>query len=128
MLLQIRKLQDKLRGSRGETLVETLVAILVAALSVALLFTCATASGEINKMAREVDGPEGGYYEALSKAETQDLQIPTPTPAPGATPTPVPGATPAPTPHAATVTVTGSSTSVPVSVKLYGEKGIYSYK
>lgn len=100
----------KLRGSRGETLVETLVAILVAALSVALLFSGVMASVEINKTARKTDDT---YYETVSGAEKQETPI---------TLTP---------PPKVQVTVSGEVMPVPpvnINITLYGGKGIYSYK
>lgn len=59
----------KLRNNRGETLVEVMASIVIAALSVALLFSCAMASSNMDRNARDVDGK---YYQALSAAEGRD--------------------------------------------------------
>lgn len=120
------KLLHKLHGSDGETLIETLVAILVAAMSVTLLFSCVTASAEINKNAQTTDGGyvdasgtyHEGYYDALTKAEKQDDTSPAASSLVQVTVSENDvGGVPAPAPPPVTV-----------NVKLYGEKGIYSYK
>lgn len=59
----------KLRNNRGETLVEVMASIVIAALSVALLFSCAMASSNMDRNAQDVDGK---YYQALSAAEGRD--------------------------------------------------------
>ena len=59
---------EKLRNSRGETLVEVLVSVLVCALSITLLAGAVTASANIDLRAQAADTE---YYTALSKAERQ---------------------------------------------------------
>ena len=59
-------MKRKLRGSRGETLVEVMASIVIGTLSVALLFGAIMASAQIGKSAQETDG---AYYQALSAAE-----------------------------------------------------------
>ena len=113
----VHKLFCKMRGSRGETLVETLAAILIASLSVALLFTFVTAAGDMDKKAREKDygyTDEAGVkhvgdYEALSKAEKSDDSDTSAV--------------------SSTVNVSGTGGATPTfSVKIYGGNGMYSYK
>lgn len=62
-------MKQKLRNNRGETLVEVMAAILISALSVALLFSCVTASFDMDKDAKELDK---NHYKYLSAAETKD--------------------------------------------------------
>ena len=62
----MRRITERLRTRRGETLVETLAAILVAALSVGLLLTCVTAADRINRSARAADDD---FYQQLDAAE-----------------------------------------------------------
>lgn len=92
---------QKWKSQRGETLVETLASILIAALSVALLFTCVTASVQMHRISRRADE---GYYDALSAAETQ-------------TGTALPG----------TAELTGSGGTVDLNIRLYGGEGMYAY-
>lgn len=66
-------MKRKLRGSRGETLVEVMASIVIGTLSVALLFGAIMASARIDESARRVDGT---YYEALSGAEAQAAPMP----------------------------------------------------
>nr|WP_325217073.1 hypothetical protein [uncultured Oscillibacter sp.] len=61
-------MREKLRNSRGETLVEVLVSVLVCALSITLLAGAVTASANIDLRAQAADTE---YYTALSKAERQ---------------------------------------------------------
>ena len=61
-------MREKLRNSRGETLVEVLVSALVCALSITLLAGAVTASANIDLRAQAADTE---YYTALSKAERQ---------------------------------------------------------
>ena len=61
-------MSEKLRNSRGETLVEVLVSVLVCALSITLLAGAVTASANIDLRAQAADTE---YYTALSKAERQ---------------------------------------------------------
>lgn len=61
-------MREKLRDSRGETLVEVLASVLICALSVTLLFGAVMASSNIDLKAQEADGE---YYDALTKAERQ---------------------------------------------------------
>lgn len=66
-------MKRKLRGSRGETLVEVMASIVIGTLSVALLFGAIMASARIDESARKLDGT---YYEALSAAEAQTSPMP----------------------------------------------------
>ena len=61
-------MREKLRNSRGETLVEVLGSVLVCALSITLLAGAVTASANIDLRAQAADTE---YYTALSKAERQ---------------------------------------------------------
>lgn len=61
-------MREKLKNSRGETLVEVLVSVLVCALSITLLAGAVTASANIDLRAQAADTE---YYTALSKAERQ---------------------------------------------------------
>lgn len=61
-------MREKLRNSRGETLVEVLASVLVCALSITLLAGAVTASANIDLRAQAADTE---YYTALSKAERQ---------------------------------------------------------
>lgn len=61
-------MREKLRNSRGETLVEVLASVLVCALSIILLVGAVTASTNIDLRAQEADKD---YYTALTKAERQ---------------------------------------------------------
>lgn len=61
-------MRQKLKNSRGETLVEVLVSTLICALSVALLFSAVLASRHMDETAQETDAK---YYQALTKAERQ---------------------------------------------------------
>lgn len=103
----------KLRNNRGETLVEVMAAILISALSVALLFSCVTASFDMDKDAKELDKK---HYEALTAAETY-------TEGGGKYPK-----------QTGTVSVTNKAITDPtkspkeVSVEIYGGAGMYSYK
>ena len=66
-------MRRKLRGSRGETLVEVMASIVIGSLSVALLFGAIMASARIDESARRMDGT---YYTALSDAEAQTAPMP----------------------------------------------------
>lgn len=66
-------MRRKLRGSRGETLVEVMASIVIGSLSVALLFGAIMASARIDESARKMDGT---YYKALSDAEAQASPMP----------------------------------------------------
>ena len=101
----------KLYSNRGETLIEVMASIVIATLSVALLFTCVTASGKIGDAAKKVDAE---HYNALSEADAQAV--------PPGTVLPVEN-----------IVITGEdsksnpqSTTAPVDV--YGGKGTFSYK
>lgn len=59
---------EKLKDSRGESLVEVLACVLVCTPSIALLFGSVMSSGNIGLQAQSADKE---YYEALSKAERQ---------------------------------------------------------
>ena len=61
-------MREKVRDSRGETLVEVLASIIIGTLSVTLLYGAVMASARIGEGARRMDG---SYYAALSAAETQ---------------------------------------------------------
>lgn len=61
-------MREKLRTSRGETLVEVLASVLVCSLSIMLLLGAVTASTDIDLQAQNADGE---YYAALTKAERQ---------------------------------------------------------
>ncbi len=61
-------MREKLRSSRGETLVEVLASVLVCALSITLLMGAVTASTNMDLRAQEADKD---YYAALTKAERQ---------------------------------------------------------
>lgn len=61
-------MSEKLRNSRGETLVEVLASVLICALSVMLLLGAVSASTSIGLQAQAADED---YYTALSKAERQ---------------------------------------------------------
>ena len=61
-------MREKLRNSRGETLVEVLASVLVCALSISLRAGAVTASAYIDLRAQAADTE---YYTALSKAERQ---------------------------------------------------------
>lgn len=61
-------MSEKLRNSRGETLVEVLASVLICALSVMLLLGAVSASTSIDLQAQAADED---YYTALSKAERQ---------------------------------------------------------
>ena len=61
-------MSEKLRNSRGETLVEVLASVLICALSVMLLLGAVSASTSIDLQAQAADED---YYAALSKAERQ---------------------------------------------------------
>lgn len=61
-------MREKLRGSRGETLVEVLASVLICSLSILLLFGAVMASGNLDLQAQEMDAE---YYAALSAAEQQ---------------------------------------------------------
>lgn len=63
-------MREKLKNSRGETLVEVLASVLVCALSIALLAGAVSASVRIDLQAQEADSE---YYEVLSRAEAQDF-------------------------------------------------------
>lgn len=63
-------MREKLKSSRGETLVEVLASVLVCALSIALLAGAVSASVRIDLQAREADSE---YYEVLSRAEAQNF-------------------------------------------------------
>lgn len=66
-------MKRKLRGSRGETLVEVMASIVIGTLSVTLLFGAIMASARIDQSAQEMDG---AYYQALSAAEAQTEPMP----------------------------------------------------
>ena len=61
-------MREKLRNSRGETLVEVLASILICSLSVALLFNMVMASGNMDRSAKKV---EEDFSESLNLAEAQ---------------------------------------------------------
>lgn len=97
-------MRQKLKNSRGETLVEVLASILIASLSVALLFGCVMASANMDRKAGELDGK---HYEALTAAETRSG-----------------------TAISGNVEIQNSKNSVKkkLDIQLYGGEGMYSYK
>lgn len=101
-------MREKLRSARGETLIELLCAILIGSLSVALLFGMVTASGNMDRSAREADKT---FNESLNGAEARTSGL-------------------AVVPAEAKVTVGNnavtSDTATP-SVKFYGGQGAVSY-
>lgn len=64
-----RALARKLKGQKGETLVELMASIIVATLSVALLFSCVSAAVQ---MGRATVNTDTAHYAALSAAEAQN--------------------------------------------------------
>lgn len=122
---------EKLRNSRGETLVEVLACVLICTLSIALLLGSVTSSSNIDLQAQTADE---AYYEALSKAERQ-------APAPAAPVTPVdpgdPGGADTGDTYgeaSATLTITDAadnSTNPPsktiADVEFYGSERLLSY-
>ena len=96
----------KLQENRGEMLVEVLASILIASLSVALLFSCVTASSKMDGSAQNVDE---SHYAALSAAE-------------GQTGTPVSGT------DTVTIKNTGTGGEQSVEIEIYGGAETYSYK
>lgn len=67
-------MREKLRNSRGETLVEVLASVLICALAITLLVGAVTVSANINRQAQEADSE---YYKALSRAEAQKERLET---------------------------------------------------
>ena len=59
---------DRLRNSRGESLVEVLASVLVGSLALLLLASLIAVSARITKRAEDTDAP---YYEALNAAEAR---------------------------------------------------------
>lgn len=105
-------MREKLKSSRGETLVEVLASILICTLSIALLVGAVMASSRMDLQAREADEE---YYDALTKAERQDK-------APDGTPD---SFTPDP---ALTVTVRNITSSTdPLTTSFYGTDRLFSY-
>lgn len=94
----------KLHNSQGETLVEVLASILIASLSVALLFGCVMASAGMDREAQDLDRR---HYEALTLAEERSG-----------------------TGAAGTVRIENpaNSQTKDLSVSIYGDAGLYSYK
>ncbi len=69
-------LKNKLRSSKGESLVEILASILVCGISILILLTLVNAAMRMNAASRNMDAGEdgtGGFYGALSAAETFDF-------------------------------------------------------
>lgn len=69
-------MKKKLRGSKGESLVEVLASILVCGISVLILLTLISAAMQMNAASRNMDAGEdgsGGFYGALSAVETFDF-------------------------------------------------------
>lgn len=62
-------MRQKLRDSRGETLVEVMASIVIATLSIALLLGGIMASARVERGARDLDRD---YYQYLSAAEAHD--------------------------------------------------------
>ncbi len=91
----------KLKNNKGETIVELLAAILISSLAVGLLFSCAIASININKVAKENDEK---FTQVLNKVETRSE--------------PKTGKT---------IEIKEGTISTTINVNLYGEDEIYSY-
>lgn len=64
-------MREKLKNSRGETLVEVLASVLVCSLSIMLLAGAVSASTSIDLQAQAADAE---YYEVLSRAERQSKE------------------------------------------------------
>lgn len=62
-------MREKLKNTRGETLVEVLACVLICAMSITLLIGAVTVSVNIDSRAQKSDGE---YYAALSRAEAQN--------------------------------------------------------
>lgn len=67
-------MREKLKNTRGETLVEVLACVLICALSITLLTGAVTVSVNIDSRAQKSDGE---YYAALSRAEAQEERLDT---------------------------------------------------
>lgn len=67
-------MREKLKNTRGETLVEVLACVLICALSITLLIGAVTVSVNIDSRAQKSDGE---YYAALSRAEAQEERLDT---------------------------------------------------
>lgn len=68
--------KNKLRSSKGESLVEVLASILVCGISIVILATLVNAAMKMNAESRSMDAGDdgtGGFYGALSAAETFDF-------------------------------------------------------
>lgn len=96
----------KLKDSRGETLVEVLASILIASLAIALLFSCVTASSNMDRRAGEADG---SHYAGLSAAEARTGD-------------------PALEGVEVKIENAGNSGKGKLTVDIYGASGLYSYK
>lgn len=96
----------KWKNDRGELMVEVLAAILVATLSVALLFSCISASSQIDGGTEDLDE---AHYNALTAADA-------------------PGPTASPVLDNITVTITGNGSSTSPTIEVFGGEGMYSYR
>ena len=67
------RLMKKLRGKRGETLVETLVAILICVLSLTMMFTATAVAANLNSRAAEGDRQ---YATDMATAELRTAALP----------------------------------------------------
>lgn len=100
-MISKNKIAKKLKSDKGETIVELLASILIASLSVALLFSCTSASVNINKKAKQSDKK---LYDSITKVESRTT-----------------------TSVKKTVVVT-ESIPIDITVNLYGEDSIYAYE
>lgn len=104
----MKALKKKLRGQRGETLVEVLASVLIASLSVALLMGGVTVSVNLG---RQADGADAAFYETLTKAEKRDDPVTA-----GIDPNP-----------SLLVAEDGTLLSDSIPVQVYGGEGLYAY-
>ena len=97
----MKAIKRKLRGQRGETLVEVLASILVASLSVVLLLGGVAVSVNIN---RQADAADNAFYENLTTVESRTG-----------------------TPKSGTITIAGGAASISIPVRVYGGEDLWSY-
>lgn len=102
----MKRLQNKLADTRGETLVELLASILIATLSVGLLLGGVAVSAHL---ARQADQADAYFYQTLTAAETRLEPV-------------TEGVAPAPT-----VQVTENGSTIKIPVQIYGDTGLYAY-
>lgn len=97
----MKSIKRKLRGQRGETLVEVLASILIATLSVALLLGGVAVSVNIN---RQADAADEAFYENLTAAESRTG-----------------------TPKSGTIAIVEGGVSISIPVWVYGGEKLWSY-